>query len=62
MDIDEAVLKGLAYRELAEATGEKERMACFTLPLSSASELQSVVFGVLSDQARAPKTPLGRSR
>ena len=30
LDINMAFLKGLTYRELAEATGEKEREVCFT--------------------------------
>eukprot|EP00959_Pyramimonas_sp_CCMP1952_P031964 670850-Pyramimonas_sp.AAC.1 len=37
-----AFLKGLAYRDLAEAAGEKERAACFTLPPGSASVLRSL--------------------
>eukprot|EP00959_Pyramimonas_sp_CCMP1952_P059247 1237247-Pyramimonas_sp.AAC.1 len=42
MDIDKVFLKGLAYRELAEVTGEKERMECFTGPLGSASMLRAL--------------------
>eukprot|EP00959_Pyramimonas_sp_CCMP1952_P113790 2379062-Pyramimonas_sp.AAC.1 len=37
-----AFLQGLTYQELAEATGEKERAARFTLPLGSASVLRSL--------------------
>ena len=37
-----AFLKGLTYSELAEVTGEKERMACFTLPPGSATVLRSL--------------------
>eukprot|EP00959_Pyramimonas_sp_CCMP1952_P313657 6565419-Pyramimonas_sp.AAC.1 len=33
---------GLTYRELAEATGEKERVACFTLPPGSATVLRTL--------------------
>ena len=29
MDVDKAFLKGFTYKELAEATGEKERVVCF---------------------------------
>eukprot|EP00959_Pyramimonas_sp_CCMP1952_P037103 776274-Pyramimonas_sp.AAC.1 len=32
LDINVAFLKGLTYQELAETTGEKERLECFTLP------------------------------
>eukprot|EP00959_Pyramimonas_sp_CCMP1952_P207114 4332558-Pyramimonas_sp.AAC.1 len=35
-----AFLKGLTYQELAEATGEKGRAACFTLPPGSATALR----------------------
>ena len=42
MDINMAFLKGLTYSELAEATGEKERMVCFTLPPGSATVLRSL--------------------
>eukprot|EP00959_Pyramimonas_sp_CCMP1952_P189222 3957985-Pyramimonas_sp.AAC.1 len=35
-----AFLKGLTYREIAEATGEKERVVCFTLPPGSATVLR----------------------
>eukprot|EP00959_Pyramimonas_sp_CCMP1952_P259464 5424792-Pyramimonas_sp.AAC.1 len=35
-----AFLKGLTYQELAEATGDKERVACFTLPPGSATALR----------------------
>eukprot|EP00959_Pyramimonas_sp_CCMP1952_P030857 646879-Pyramimonas_sp.AAC.1 len=37
-----ASLKGLTYQELAEATGEKERVACFSLPPGSAAALRSL--------------------
>ena len=40
LDIDKAFLKGLTYKELAEATGEKERKVCFTLPLGTANLLR----------------------
>ena len=42
MDIDKAFLKGLTYKELAEATGEKERTVCFTLPPGSAQLLRKL--------------------
>eukprot|EP00959_Pyramimonas_sp_CCMP1952_P394975 8275418-Pyramimonas_sp.AAC.1 len=37
-----AFLKGFTYQELAEATGEKERVVCFTLPPGSATLLRSL--------------------
>eukprot|EP00959_Pyramimonas_sp_CCMP1952_P299466 6263453-Pyramimonas_sp.AAC.1 len=37
-----AFLKGLTHRELAGATGEKERVACFTLPPGSATALRTL--------------------
>eukprot|EP00959_Pyramimonas_sp_CCMP1952_P174332 3643313-Pyramimonas_sp.AAC.1 len=37
-----ACLKGLTYRELPEAAGEKELVACFTLPPGSATVLRSL--------------------
>eukprot|EP00959_Pyramimonas_sp_CCMP1952_P382352 8011765-Pyramimonas_sp.AAC.1 len=37
LGINTAFLKGLTYQELAEATGETERVACFTLPPRSVS-------------------------
>jgi len=40
LDIDKAFLKGFTYKELAEATGEKERIVCFRLPPGSASLLR----------------------
>jgi len=40
LDIDKAFLKGFTYKELAEATGEKERMVCFRLPPGSATYLR----------------------
>ena len=42
LDIDKAFLKGFTYRELAEATGEKERLVCFRLPPGSASILRTI--------------------
>eukprot|EP00959_Pyramimonas_sp_CCMP1952_P006757 141316-Pyramimonas_sp.AAC.1 len=42
LDINMAFLKGLAYQELAEATGEKERVVCFTLPPGSATVLRAL--------------------
>ena len=42
LGIDQAFLKGLARKELAEATGEKERAACFTLPPGSALALRTL--------------------
>eukprot|EP00959_Pyramimonas_sp_CCMP1952_P396601 8309333-Pyramimonas_sp.AAC.1 len=33
---------GLTYQELAEATGEKERVVCFTLPPGSATVLRTL--------------------
>ena len=36
LDIDTAFLQGFTYKELAEATGEKERVVCFRLPPGSA--------------------------
>merc|ERR1712086_862475 len=40
LDIDKAFLKGFTYKELAEATGEHERMVCFKLPPGSAALLR----------------------
>ena len=40
LDIDTAFLKGFTYKELAEATGEKERTVCFQLPPGSAAVLR----------------------
>ena len=40
LDIDKAFLQGFTYKELAEATGEKERMVCFKLPPGSATQLR----------------------
>ena len=37
LDIDKAFLQGFTHKELADATGEKERMVCFTLPPGSAA-------------------------
>eukprot|EP00959_Pyramimonas_sp_CCMP1952_P152343 3187387-Pyramimonas_sp.AAC.1 len=42
LDINMAFLKGLTYQGLAEATGEKERAACFTLPPGSATALRTL--------------------
>ena len=42
LDIDKAFLKGLTYKELAAATGEKERLARFTLPPGSAAVLRQL--------------------
>ena len=42
LDINMAFLKGLTYREPAEATGEKEREVCFTLPPGSATVLRTL--------------------
>eukprot|EP00959_Pyramimonas_sp_CCMP1952_P366312 7671916-Pyramimonas_sp.AAC.1 len=42
LDINMAFLKGLTYQELAEATGEKERVVCFTLPPGSATVLRTL--------------------
>ena len=40
LDIDKAFLKGFTYKELAEATGERERVVCFKLPPGSATFLR----------------------
>ena len=40
LDIDKAFLKGYSYKELAAATGEKERVVCFKLPPGSAALLR----------------------
>eukprot|EP00959_Pyramimonas_sp_CCMP1952_P386772 8105944-Pyramimonas_sp.AAC.1 len=37
-----AFLKGLACQEIAEATGEKKRVVCFTLPPGSATVLRTL--------------------
>eukprot|EP00959_Pyramimonas_sp_CCMP1952_P412729 8648561-Pyramimonas_sp.AAC.1 len=42
LDINMAFLKRLTYQELAEATGEKERVACFTVPPGSATLLRAL--------------------
>ena len=42
LDIDKAFLKGFTYRELAEATGENERVVCFKLPPGSAMLLRKL--------------------
>ena len=40
LDIDTAFLQGFTYKELAEATGESERMVCFKLLPRSATVLR----------------------
>jgi len=40
LDIDKAFLQGFTYKELAEATGESERIVCFKLPPGSAQALR----------------------
>lgn len=40
LDLDKAFLKGFTYKELAQATGEKERTVCFKLPPGSATILR----------------------
>eukprot|EP00959_Pyramimonas_sp_CCMP1952_P379243 7944152-Pyramimonas_sp.AAC.1 len=42
LDINMAFLNGLTYQELAEATDEKERVVCFTLPPGSAAVLRAL--------------------
>eukprot|EP00959_Pyramimonas_sp_CCMP1952_P457205 9474500-Pyramimonas_sp.AAC.1 len=42
LDVNMACLEGLLYQELAEATGEKERVVCFTLPPGSAAVLRAL--------------------
>eukprot|EP00959_Pyramimonas_sp_CCMP1952_P233689 4883929-Pyramimonas_sp.AAC.1 len=42
LDINMAFLRGLTYQELAEATGEKERVVCIILPPGSATVLRSL--------------------
>eukprot|EP00959_Pyramimonas_sp_CCMP1952_P176275 3683371-Pyramimonas_sp.AAC.1 len=42
LDINMAFLEGWAYQELAEATGEKDRVVCFTLPPGSATLLRAL--------------------
>ena len=42
LGIDKAFLQGLTYKELAEATGETERLVCFTLPPVSAAILRAL--------------------
>ena len=37
LDVDKAFLKGFTYKELADATGEDERIVCFCLPPGSAA-------------------------
>eukprot|EP00959_Pyramimonas_sp_CCMP1952_P260697 5450905-Pyramimonas_sp.AAC.1 len=40
LDINMVFLVGLAYQDLAEAAGDKERVVCFALPPGSASVLR----------------------
>ena len=40
LNIDTPFLQGFTYKELAEATGEKDRMVCFKLPPGSAAVLR----------------------
>eukprot|EP00959_Pyramimonas_sp_CCMP1952_P096882 2025102-Pyramimonas_sp.AAC.1 len=42
-DVNMAFLKGLTYQELAEATGQKERVVCFTLPHGLATVLRTLL-------------------
>ena len=42
LDVDKAFLKGFTYKELAEATGEQERIVCFKLPPGSAAILRTI--------------------
>ena len=42
LDIDKAFRKGLACKELADATGEKERTVCVALPPGSAAVLRAL--------------------
>ena len=42
LDTDKAFLKGFTHAELAAATGERERLVCFTLPPGSAQILRQV--------------------
>ena len=42
LDVDKAFLKGFTYAELAEATGEHERIVCFTLPPGSSAILRTI--------------------
>ena len=42
LDIDKAFLKGFTYKELAEATGEKEGVVCFKFPSGSAEILRAI--------------------
>jgi hypothetical protein len=63
LDIDKAFLKGFTYKELAEATGEKERIVCFTLPPGSAQILRKIKGFENFDEAihvlRCPKPGTG---
>ena len=42
LDIEKAFLKGFTYKELAEATGEKERVVCCNLRPGSATLLRKI--------------------
>ena len=42
LDIDKAFLKGFTYKELADATGEQERIVCFKMPPGSADILRTI--------------------
>eukprot|EP00959_Pyramimonas_sp_CCMP1952_P257361 5376945-Pyramimonas_sp.AAC.1 len=42
LDINMAFLEGLAYQELAEATSERERVVCFTLPPGPATVIRAL--------------------
>ena len=46
LDIDKACLKGLAYKELAAATGEQERLPCFAPPPASAAVVRQLPAGL----------------
>ena len=52
MDINTAFLKGLTYKELAQATGEQERTVCFTLPPGSAAVLRTLPGFAHYDESR----------
>ena len=52
LDIDDAFLKCLTYEELAAATGEKERLACFALPPGSAAVLGQLPGFANGDEAK----------
>eukprot|EP00959_Pyramimonas_sp_CCMP1952_P407399 8538312-Pyramimonas_sp.AAC.1 len=52
LDIKTASVKGLTYQELAEATGEEERAACFTLPPLSETARRSLPGTAHCDESR----------